>query len=91
LSSFTEKASKSLASKTVSKTTVELPDDLYGEANARAALEGIKLKDLVADALCARLHATREPHRHPRVKFPIIEGDPDAPPITTELVKKARA
>jgi hypothetical protein len=45
----------------------------------------------LADALYARLRATREPHRHRQVKFPIVEGDPDTPPITTEMVKKARA
>ena len=73
------------------KTTVELPDDLLREAKARAALEGIKLKDLVADALRARLSAPRQPHPRRRVKFPIIEGDPEAPPITTEMVEEALA
>lgn len=29
------------------RTTLELPDDLFREAKARAALEGIKLKELM--------------------------------------------
>ena len=30
-------------------TTIDIPDDVYRRAKARAALEGRKLKDLVAD------------------------------------------
>jgi hypothetical protein len=30
------------------RTTIDLPDDLFRQAKARAALSGIKLKDLIA-------------------------------------------
>jgi len=70
------------------KTTIEIPDELFREAKARAAMDGIKLKDLITDALRSKLHAGPTPKRH-RVKFPIIEGDPNAPPITDEMVKAA--
>jgi hypothetical protein len=70
------------------KTTIDIPDELFREAKARAAMEGIKLKDLVADALRAKLHPGTHQKRR-RVKFPIIEGDPAAPPITDEMVKAA--
>jgi len=33
------------------KTTIELPDDLYREAKAQAALRGRKLKDMVEEGL----------------------------------------
>jgi hypothetical protein len=33
------------------KTTIELPDDLYRQAKAEAALRGLKLKDMVEDGL----------------------------------------
>ena len=33
------------------KTTVEMPDDLYRRAKAKAALHGRKLKDLVEEGL----------------------------------------
>ena len=38
------------------RTTIDLPDNLLRQAKARAALRGIKLKDLVADALRASLY-----------------------------------
>ncbi len=33
------------------KTTVEMPDDLYRQAKAEAALRGRKLKDLIEEGL----------------------------------------
>jgi hypothetical protein len=72
------------------KTTIDIPDDLFREAKARAALDGVKLKDLVTEALRQRLRAGAKRKRH-RTKFPIIEGDPTAPPLTTEMVQAALA
>ncbi|MHC4393391.1 MAG: hypothetical protein ACYTFT_01515 [Planctomycetota bacterium] len=37
------------------RTTIDLPDDLFREAKATAALRGQSLKDLVAEALRERL------------------------------------
>jgi hypothetical protein len=39
------------------KTTVEVPDDLYRQAKAEAALRGRKLKDLVEEGLRLVLEA----------------------------------
>ena len=69
------------------KTTIDIPDDLMREAKARAALDGITFKALVIDALRAKLHASPLDMR--RAKFPIIAGDPNAPPITSEMVDAA--
>jgi hypothetical protein len=45
------------------KTTVELPDDLYRQAKAIAALRGRKLKDLVEEGLRLVLERERKPPR----------------------------
>jgi hypothetical protein len=42
------------------KTTIELPDELYRQAKATAALRGRKLKDLVAEGLRLVLESPRK-------------------------------
>jgi hypothetical protein len=37
------------------KTTLDIPDDLFRKAKAAAALQGIKLRDFVADAIAKQL------------------------------------
>ena len=45
------------------KTTIELPDALYRQAKASAALNGRKLKDLVEEGLRLVLEAPRKGRR----------------------------
>ena len=45
------------------KTTVEVPDDLYRQAKAEAALRGRKLKDLIEEGLRLVLEAPPRTHR----------------------------
>jgi hypothetical protein len=47
------------------KTTVELPDTLYRQAKAEAALRGRKLKDLVEEGLRLVLETPPATARHP--------------------------
>ena len=47
------------------KTTVELPDPLYRQAKAEAALRGRKLKDLVEEGLRLVLDAPPDKTRQP--------------------------
>jgi hypothetical protein len=47
------------------KTTIEVPDDLYRRAKARAALSGRKLKDLVEEGLRLVLASPRGGRRQP--------------------------
>ena len=47
------------------KTTVEVPDDLYRQAKAEAALRGRKFRELVEEGLRLGLDAPRKPRRHP--------------------------
>jgi hypothetical protein len=57
------------------KATVEIPDALYREIKIRAARDGVKVKDLVAQGLSAVLR--QAPPAQPRKKksiFPIYRG-----------------
>jgi len=71
------------------KTTLDIPDDLFREAKSRAALTGMKLKDLVADGLRLVLAGEGGRTAPRRVRFPIIEGKPGAPVITRRMVEEA--
>lgn len=72
------------------KTTVEIPDDLFRKAKARAALEGIPLRDLVVHGLQL---AMNEPPageaKRRRVQFPLISARREAEPLTDEMVAAA--
>ena len=62
------------------KTTLEIPDDLFREAKAKAALEGIRLKDLVTRGLEREVRGespTRTKRR--RLKFPILKSRTSEP------------
>ena len=54
------------------KTTLEIPDALFREAKSRAALENLKLKDLVTEGLQMRLAKAGRTNR--RTKFPLIKS-----------------
>jgi hypothetical protein len=66
---------------TAMKTTVELPDPLYRQAKAEAALRGRKLKDLVEEGLRLVLKAPADTSRRPglaelmKPAFGIFESD----------------
>lgn len=49
------------------KTTVELPDPLYRQAKAEAALRGRKLKDLIEQGLRLVLDAPQVEARQPKL------------------------
>ena len=57
------------------KTTLELPDDLMRAVKVRAANEGRKLKEVVADLLRRGLREEkkRAPRAMRRVRLPLIE------------------
>jgi hypothetical protein len=66
------------------KTTVEVPDDLYRQAKAEAALRGRKLRDLIEEGLRLVLEAPRKTRRRPslaglmkRARGTIDSGVPD--------------
>lgn len=56
------------------KTTVELPDALYRQAKAEAALRGRKLKDLVEEGLRIVLEAPPATARRPDLAGPMKQA-----------------
>lgn len=74
------------------RTTVELPDDLFRQAKARAALQGRALKDLVADGLKLLLQTPKfapSPPSSRRTEFPIVKPNDPARSLTPEMVSAA--
>lgn len=59
------------------RTTVDLPDGLYRQIKARAALEGLPVKALVGRLLQRGMAAVDEPAagRHRRSEPPVVEVD----------------
>lgn len=72
------------------KTTVEIPDDLFRQAKARAALDGIPLRDLVVYGLqLAMNEPPASKTKRQRVQFPLIAARPEAEPLTDEAISTA--
>ena len=71
------------------KTTIDIPDELFRAAKSRAALEGIKLKDLVNEALREKLRAPVAKAQRRRTKFPLIHSKRTDAPVTLEQVNQA--
>jgi plasmid stability protein len=81
------------------KTTLELPDELMRTVKIRAAMEGKKLKDVVAEALKAGLfltgsaaHSSRgiQVETDPGTGLPVVIAVADAPgsALTPEELKR---
>lgn len=72
------------------RTTIDIPDELFRAAKAKAALEGRLLKDLVLEGLQLVIVAAPEEKRALRkTKFPIIKSSGTGRKITQEDVDKA--
>ncbi len=74
------------------RTTVELPDDLFRQAKAQAALQGRALKDLVADGLKLVLQIPKGSHRNGRsrrTQFPLIKPKNPSRRLTPKMVVAA--
>lgn len=71
------------------KTTLQLPDALYREVKAKAALDGCRVTDLVVQGL--RLALGQSAITLKRVQFPLIPSDPNHPSITAHQVAAAES
>lgn len=71
------------------KTTLEVPDELYRAAKAKAALEGVRLTDLVTDGLRIVVHGSARVGQ--KVTFPLIPASPERPKLTSTKVTTALA
>lgn len=72
------------------KTMVELPDDLYQQAEAHAAIRGVHIHDLLAEALRRLLGNAAASGSGGRVSLPIVRTrEPGV--LTSADVERARA
>ena len=53
------------------RTTVDLPDELFREAKARAALDGVPLRDFVEKGIRLALAQSPKAGKGKRIKFPL--------------------
>jgi len=68
------------------KTTIEIPETLFRQAKARAAMEGLSLRDLFLRGLQLSLQtSSTSPAKH-RSRFPLIHASKEMPPLTDEQV-----
>jgi hypothetical protein len=68
------------------KTTIEIPDPLFRQAKARAAMEGLSLRDLFLRGLQLSLQTHPTVPARQRANFPLLHAVRPAPPLTDEQV-----
>jgi hypothetical protein len=75
------------------RTTVEIPDDLFRKAKAKAALEGIPLRDLVIHGLRLAMAepAGKQQALLRRAQFPLIKARAGREQLADEQVAEALA
>lgn len=73
------------------KTTVEIPDELFRQAKAKAALEGIRLRDLVVRGLRLVVEQQSESTQLHRANFPLIHSPDPTQMVTDDDVARALA
>ena len=71
------------------KTTIEIPEPVFRQAKAKAALEGLSLREFFMRGLQLALQtsSTAQPKR--RIDFPLIHAPENAPRLTDEQVYAA--
>ena len=70
------------------RTTIDLPDELLKQAKARAALDGMRLRDLIEKGLRLALAMPAAPVPPRRVTFPLHHSRQPGT-LTTEAVRRA--
>lgn len=71
------------------KTTIEIPDELFHEAEAKAVLQGIHLRDLVIQGL--QLVLQSESTQPKGTAFPLIRGKDRSRQLTDDQVVRSLA
>lgn len=74
------------------KTTLEIPDDLFRAAKAKAAMDGIRLKDLVTEGLRLVVHGPAARRSRQRVSLPLVHSArPGSLDLSGEAIASAEA
>jgi hypothetical protein len=71
------------------KTTIEIPEKLFRQAKARAALDGLSLREFFLRGLQLALQSPTEPVQHRRIAFPLVRSDGSSSPLTDEMISAA--
>jgi len=71
------------------KTTIEIPEALFRQAKARAAMEGLALRDLFVKGLQLALQNPSSAAAKKRASFPLIHAAESTPRLTDEQVAAA--
>lgn len=71
------------------KTTIEIPDSLFRQAKAKAAMDGLTLRDLFVRGLQLALQTPAEATAKRRAAFPLIRAAKTAPRLTDEQIYAA--
>lgn len=71
------------------KTTIEIPEALFRQAKARAAMDGLSLRDLFVHGLQLALQTPSDTPPKSKANFPLIDAADDAPRLTDEEVAAA--
>lgn len=71
------------------KTTIEIPEPLFRQAKAKAALEGITLRELFERGLQLAMQTPSETPAKQRVGFPLIHAAQNASRLTDEEIYAA--
>jgi hypothetical protein len=70
------------------KTTIEIPEPLFRQAKAKAAMDGLTLRDLFVRGLQLAMQTPSTPTKH-RATFPLIRAAKSAPRLTDEQIYAA--
>lgn len=70
------------------KTTIEIPEPLFRQAKAKAAMEGLTLRDLFVRGLQLAVQSPSTPTKQ-RAAFPLIRAAKNAPRLTDEQIYMA--
>ena len=74
------------------KATIEIDDELYRQVKAAAAIQGRKVKDLVADGLRTVLRSSHSGIGTRRVQLPMVKSKkPGTLGLTNEMIAKIEA
>jgi hypothetical protein len=71
------------------KTTIEIPEALFRQAKARAAMDGLSLRDLFVRGLQLALQTPPVTQPGHKASFPLIHASENAPRLTDDQVAAA--